>query len=446
MGKKILFSPIGGNDPISAATGFDGSMLHICRYYKPDIIYLYLSKEMVDRQRRDSRYTYCIERLGEMLGHPFIVHLIENEDLTEVQEYDFYYEEFGAYITKIEADMEQEDSLFFNIASGTPAMKSALLLLSVLSEKKIVSVQVTTPEKRINVHYGVGDNVYSPEEFWELNQDNEQGAKNRCTEPKCQNLSDILKKNIIIKQLRNYNYSAAFTLAKELKNPLEEETMDLLEMAEARSQLDLVKVQKLSGKWGYDVFPIRQGNQMQKFEYVLTLQLKVKKREFADFIRGISPILTDLFLDILKNKCKMDVTVYFNQTPKGEEWSIKKLEQDAEGKRIYQLLNAEFGTFKERTKVAASNLKPVLIQYLNEDNLKDAVADMRRIEEKIRNLAAHQIVSITNESIQKILNEKITMEKIFKYIQTLTIASSVKTDKECWESYDKMNEYIIDKL
>ena len=90
--------------------------------------------------------------------------------------------------------------------------------------------------------------------------------------------------------------------------------------------------------------------------------------------------------------------------------------------------------------------EPILMQYVKEDNLKDAVADIRRIEEKIRNLAAHQIVSVTNESIQKILNEKITIEKIFKYIQTLTIASSVKTDKECWESYDRMNEYIIDKL
>lgn len=44
--QKILFSPLGGTDPISNFR--DGSMLHICRIYKPDIVILYMSKEMYD--------------------------------------------------------------------------------------------------------------------------------------------------------------------------------------------------------------------------------------------------------------------------------------------------------------------------------------------------------------------------------------------------------------
>ena len=48
--KKILFSPIGGTDPISNFR--DGAMLHICRIYKPDIVYLYLSKEMCEFQEK----------------------------------------------------------------------------------------------------------------------------------------------------------------------------------------------------------------------------------------------------------------------------------------------------------------------------------------------------------------------------------------------------------
>lgn len=41
---KILFSPIGGSDPIRNFR--DGSMLHICRYYLPDKVILYLTGEM----------------------------------------------------------------------------------------------------------------------------------------------------------------------------------------------------------------------------------------------------------------------------------------------------------------------------------------------------------------------------------------------------------------
>ena len=64
--KKILFSPIGGTDPISNFR--DGAMLHICRIYKPDIVYLYLSKEMCEFQEKDDRYRYCLEQLGKKLN------------------------------------------------------------------------------------------------------------------------------------------------------------------------------------------------------------------------------------------------------------------------------------------------------------------------------------------------------------------------------------------
>lgn len=42
MSKKILFSSIGGNDPVSSTTEHDGSMLHICRVYMPDEVYIYI--------------------------------------------------------------------------------------------------------------------------------------------------------------------------------------------------------------------------------------------------------------------------------------------------------------------------------------------------------------------------------------------------------------------
>ena len=44
-------------------------------------------------------------------------------------------------------------------------------------------------------------------------------------------------------------------------------------------------------------------NDKQKiFEYALVLQLKIKREEYADFIRGITPISLDLMKIILKEK------------------------------------------------------------------------------------------------------------------------------------------------
>lgn len=49
MARKYLFSPIGNTDPIKYL--YDGSMIHICRYYQPDVVYLYLSKEMMENHK-----------------------------------------------------------------------------------------------------------------------------------------------------------------------------------------------------------------------------------------------------------------------------------------------------------------------------------------------------------------------------------------------------------
>ena len=83
MSRTYLFSPIGNTDPVKYF--YDGSMLHICRYYKPDVVYLYLSKEMMEYHRTDNRYVRSIELLGGKLNHTFEVHIIENDQMVNVQ-------------------------------------------------------------------------------------------------------------------------------------------------------------------------------------------------------------------------------------------------------------------------------------------------------------------------------------------------------------------------
>ena len=52
MNQTILFSPVGGTDPISTTNCYDGALLHISRVYRPDKIVMYMSKEMLDYQKR----------------------------------------------------------------------------------------------------------------------------------------------------------------------------------------------------------------------------------------------------------------------------------------------------------------------------------------------------------------------------------------------------------
>lgn len=137
--KKILFSPVGGTDPISNFR--DGALLHICRVYQPDVVYLYLSKEMCEFQDKDDRYRFCLRKLGELLGKQIEIIEIEKNDLEEVQVFDTFMKEYREILNDIR-DKYQGSELILNVSSGTPAMKSALQILAAIGEIKMKAVQV----------------------------------------------------------------------------------------------------------------------------------------------------------------------------------------------------------------------------------------------------------------------------------------------------------------
>lgn len=140
----ILFSPVGSTDPI---TNFhDGSLLHICRKYKPEKVYLYLSKEMLAFHEQDDRYCRCLNWLQEKEGFHCDIEIIARPDLVDVQYFDYFYDEFEQEVKKIYQEYP-EATILFNVSSGTPAMKSALQFLAATSENMYVPVQVSTPQK-----------------------------------------------------------------------------------------------------------------------------------------------------------------------------------------------------------------------------------------------------------------------------------------------------------
>ena len=259
MNKKVLFSPIGGSDPIS--NFHDGPMLHILRVYKPDIVYLYLSKEMCEFQEKDNRYLYCIEQLGEILDHEFQVYEIKKPELVNVQKFDHFLDEFRNIISNI-VSKHKGYELYLNVSSGTPAMKSSLQVLATLSENKMIPIQVSTPVKKINKHSEDREN-YDLQVYWELNEDNKDDFKNRCIESEGKNLLATVKKEIIKKHIDAYDYVAALSIAEDMMEFIDEDLIILLKAANYRLQLDFSSVDKLLKDTEYDIFPIQDYNQLQ---------------------------------------------------------------------------------------------------------------------------------------------------------------------------------------
>lgn len=445
MGKKILLSPVGGTDPIKYF--HDGSMLHICRYYVPDVIYLYISHEMLLFHQMDNRYTDAIERLGKLLGHSFEVHIIEKDEWINVQKYDEFYAEFREEIQKISKQMDEDDELLLNIASGTPAMKSALLILATLGEYSFKPIQVSSPNKQMNSEHEDRDS-YEPEIMWELNEDNKEDAKNRCEEVRCLNLIRLLKIQTIEKHIDAYDYMAALAIANEIKDSISEDAYRMICIAASRVKLNRKEVNKLEAGKTYDIFPVKEGDKQKIFEYALVLQIKVKKQEYADFIRGITPLVVDLLENILKKEYNILIDNYCTVDKYGiRKWNMK----DFNNSDVMHILNNEYkdkGGFKGGNIYSDHLIK--IIQGKNKQNTEKGIQydftlnthliKISAVEQKIRNTTAHEIVSVTDEWIKKETGQSVS--EIFDSIKYLIKKSGINAKEDDWKSYDRMNKKI----
>jgi len=210
MKKYILFSPLGMTDPIR---GFrDGAMLHICRVYQPEKVYLYMTQEICNFDALDNRYEITLQKLARSLGITIATRKIKREKIDNPQAFDSFFEEFNNNILHILAQ-NPDYSLLINLSSGTPQMKSALQILCALSDRPYLPLQVTSPEKKSNLEAPVRAE-YDIEAEWELNLDNSPAAfVNRCIVVTQKNYLAILQTEVIKKHILSYDYSAALVAA-----------------------------------------------------------------------------------------------------------------------------------------------------------------------------------------------------------------------------------------
>ncbi len=435
--KRILFSPLGLTDPISNFR--DGAMLNICRFNDIDKVYMYMSKEIYEYHCHDNRYLYCLDKLGEMLGKKFEYELIVRENLVDVHLFDIFIKEFRAVIEDIHIK-NPDDEIYVNVSSGTPGMKSALQIIAAFREYNIIPIQVATPEKKSNPHLEEKLD-YKPEEMWSCNDDNTD-PQNRCHISENINFLMEMKSQMLSELINKYDYTGALALAETMSNSFNDEFMDILKAAVCRYSLDYNSANNCFKKYGYSVLEAEESNKAAMAEYLLYLDVKVKRNEIGDFIRGITPILAAMFERILKRQLNIKIEDYtYLDKKKVRRWSKDKLEKRSD---IMQLFNDSYnGGFKE--SFVNSDSLVTIIEGLSQDNgLINLCVELREIEIKIRNSAAHTMVSVTDEVIKNKTGESSgsILYKLFK----ATRYTDLNLKENFFESYDKMNNILIETM
>lgn len=413
-------------------------MLHICRKYKPDCVMLYLSKEMVERHHRDDRYCDSLHRLAVHEGFSPEILVEERPELSEVQVYDFFFQEFRPLLLSLHSRFP-EHRLILNIASGTPAMKSALYLLAAFLPFPVLPIQTATPVKaqnpRLEPHM-----EYDVDLYWECNLDNEDHI-DRCREGRYENLNAQLQKVNISAHLRAYDYAAALAVAEPIRMLLSSRAVALLEAAKARVELNWRSI-KPEVKAELGLLGSNQ-RRIELAEYLLWLQMKQRRGDLADFLRGLTPGLFELLKLAAEEKAGYPLSSYCDS--RGRFCRIW-LTKDVQGQELLTLLEPP-GRSLDGTFLISGHYAAILDKKCSAYAWTAPLLQLREIEEKVRNTAAHTITRVDEKWLMD--RGVVSSQEIVKLLKAAVQALNQDSGRNVsarlpvdWGAYDVMNRKI----
>lgn len=434
MFNRILFSAVGGTDPI--ANYKDGPILHICRVYRPSVVVLYLSAEMCIAQEKDKRFTYVLEQLCEHLHFKMDIRLMQDTELHDVHHFDVIIPNFAKQLESLLEEFPDAE-VMLNLSSGTPAMKSAFHTLSAFYPDRTKGIQVWTPKKRMNQVEEDRIN-YDVESYWELNEDNAEDFQNRCVEAETIQLLAKHKRGIVKQLIRMMDYRGAWQVAMDIQDEISEIARYGILWAAERYDLNYHKMMDLQKQYGeFYRLPDKHDDRRNTVEYILSTKARAERQAYVDFLRALTPLIVELFERLLIHYLKIDIPQYYQDSSDRKRWSENKLRNS----EIEQILQEGFKYRFQYGDVSSMHLAVILENHVENARVKSAILRLREVETKARNLVAHQMVSVDAEWIEA--KTGMTPDAIVETILFLAKIGGLEKSKDVWNSYQEMNKSLL---
>ena len=426
---SVLFSPIGTADPLTQLG--DGPMLHIVRHYRPERVVLFLSPKMAEYQEQDQRYTKAIELLSERHGGDVPTIELVKSSTTDVYKFDVYISEFEQKLNEIGKE-NGGDTILVNASSGTPAMEEALVALGAFGRLNLTLLQVLTPRKGPNKKEDrENPHKYELDFLWECNLDNEEGRSCRILEVKTPNFSDRLLLENIRSLTAQYNYVAAASLAEQARTISPEARM-MIEAAVDRLNL---KGQKSAQVFTRSDMAYLSSAAGLVAEYISILEIMLEQGRWADFMRALTPALTETMLRYLRPVLPDHRYLRRPSKPGNYKYDAERIRKDATLRRIIPL-----GSDGRPKNPYLNNtiLDKLIDEYCQDGVLINKLHRLYNFEHapENRNTIAHAIVPINKKVMER--NGGMTMEEV---MQSLLELNEVRPGL-----YKRINEAIYKLL
>ncbi|HOI47458.1 MAG TPA: hypothetical protein PLR26_07020 [Bacilli bacterium] len=430
---KILFSPVGKSDPVSHNR--DSALLHIVRVIKPTHVYLFETLEITDR---NINHTY--EMALKSLAPGIEVIELKHPEVDKPNKFGVCDNIFEQYLINIWKNSAQPIEIIINLSSGTPQMQASLLLVASQLDFHVKLYQVDIDEKN---QIKKSDNSYifkmtSGQDILNESYDSiDSEFQDRTRLIEYNNIKHALLIKAIEQANQSYDYDRSIEIIELYPSLFDNNCYNLIRKAQFKYHLNLKEAKKIKSK--FEFFPIAHHNEL--FDYLLYMQSKLELSLFDEFSRALTPVLLHLYNEAIINVTKRKINViekYTINIPfKAPGIDFTNLEQD---------LSQQFLFTSNDYSLSSKNLK-IIYESLCEENdfIKALLSDCRNYEIEIRNLYAHNLVSMTAKEIKQRVGftPKDLMEKLKNIFTTLfpDIRKQIN-----WNLYHDINDEIKNQM
>ena len=454
---RILFTPVGDTDPVRGY--HDGGMLHILRHYAPvDRIFVFLTKEMEDKEAESGCYTKGIQKVAPQCKIEFIRSGITEphiyERLTVLQ--DVFQEKYEQY---------PNEEWLLNLSSGTPQMKSVMSLIG-LDHPQVKAIQVFSPAKGSNNTSHPEKTPEMLEMLYHFNDDDDPSSSNRCNEPELSLLKKHSVKMQIISLVNNYEYEGALQLLKQNRSLFSDISEKLLKHAVHRRNLMWRDANKIISSYKGNPLISKAGDFEEFFR---VMELRQRKKQLYEFIVKTTPICTKLATDYaisLEQRTLFDLNAC-SEIRRDEDGDVRYvLKREKIGRynnTLLEHLNHKYkrsGGFKD-SDLSISNMAYICEWIINSGissngrdiEIKKIFVRLSIVSENIRNKVAHKIVMNLTENIIRewskgkersgIADAGLDSRDILNYLHRAS--DLIRGQKFQWD-YGELNNSIIDSL
>lgn len=394
----ILFTCAGTTDPVRG--GHDGGILHIMRHYRPQKVYLFLSAEMDRFEQQDHRFEKAFRYAADKWAYA-LEWCVEHSGIDNVADLDAVNEPLCAFFRRAEEE-NPGCRILINLSSGSPQMKIVLAQLALGIGHDVLGVQVSNPEKKSGTSERTNGKHYVVDDELELNEDDEPGAPNRCSEPKML----AMQRDRMRAQIRSLLARRDYRALEAMSAGLPPELARLAAHLAARSDLQLAEAAKLARglKLPFKLYPaLRATDEDYKLlsEYYLLLRNLQLTQRYTEFVLRVNPFLTQLLLKLVEKSlpCPLDDVL---DKRRDKRICLDPDAMDRHIPAVRQALERATGRIMEPDKDFSLYTGAALMRVLGglSSALLDVLDACEALNRAQRNPAAHQLHAVTEARIQ----------------------------------------------